>query len=241
MALNYVGQGGALAVTTSVSPAHPAVTLGDVEILFVSSDASGIQDPAGDWVALTPVVTGGGLSCKAWTRTADGTESGTVTVNVTSGTKGVALIAAYQSTIGRGLTVPTATSGTDTDSSSTVFSITAGSSITTENGDMIACPAVALAPSGAYSSISSRVVSQSGATVTDTARFGGLTASSTIAYCWGDGTVTAGGTGAAAFNATANGANAAGVALFIQIHETVIVTPEGGPAALVVRGPNRSL
>ncbi len=75
----YVAQGGAAAVT------H-----GDVLILHVSSDVTGIGNAPAGWTEIASIQTGGGISCRTWYRISTGSETGTQTVNVTSGTKGVA-------------------------------------------------------------------------------------------------------------------------------------------------------
>jgi hypothetical protein len=226
----YVGlsSGGAVAVTTSGAPTYPAsLASGDLLEMFFSSDAVGIQDAPGGWTNGLAATTGGGMTVRTWYRTSNGSESGTQTVNVTSGTKGVAFIVAYRPAAG-GTLVPTFLAASDTDTSSTAFSATS-SSIASAVDNRIVASVVSLAPSGSYAgNMASRSIAQSGATLSNTGRFAGRTGTNTIEYCHDDASVTAGATAALVYTGTANGANAAGMTAFMLITEV----PAAGPVAV---------
>src|SRR5215207_6306162 len=222
MAAQYIAQGGAVAVTTSCAPAYPAgIAAGDVAVASVSSDSTTAPATPGGWTHRLST-TGSGMTLHTYTRTLTGSETGTVSfTGITGGTKGAAYIAAYEpATPSNVLTYIAITSGTDSDTSSTAFSAT-GSSWTVTTDDRIVAPAVSLAPSGSYAgSWSGQTVSNAGATLSSTARFGGRTGTNTISYGLQDASVSSGGTGAPTVACTCNGANGAGVAHFIQIRES---------------------
>jgi hypothetical protein len=160
------------------------------------------------------------MSCRVWWRTSDGTETGTQTVNVTGGTKGAAWISAYRPSVGGNQLTPLACYGSDTDSSSTAVSFT-GPSATSAVDNLWVGMLNVVAPSGSYSgNLTAIGISQSGATVAaDTARFGGRTATNTVAYGHTDAPVTTGGTGAPTYTATAVGANASGSGVLVLVVE----------------------
>lgn len=223
----YIAQGGAVAVTTSASPSYPAgLASGDVLLMFVVSDATGIAGAPVGWTALNggAVQSGGGLSCRSWYRIATGSESGAQTVPVTSGTKGVAWISAYRPPAGT-VTV-TGGTGSDTDTSSSAYSAT-GASWTLAIDHMVVGMAASLAQAaGAYSgSPTGQGLTNAGAAGTHTARFGGRTATNTIAYTLSDLAITSGGTGAPTHVFTAAGANTAGVEQFARISVAANVAP----------------
>lgn len=221
MTISYIGQGGAVAVTTTCSPTYPAgIATNDKLVLSVTSDGSAIGTPGVEWTEAGTETAGGGLRARQWTRDYDGSAP-TVTVSATSGTKGEAHIVAYRSTLGA-MTTVAATVATDTDSTSTAINATGGS-WTSVTDDWIAESYAMLAPSGAYTgSATGPAILQAGATVSTTAQFAGRTGTNTVAYGHASGTVTSGGTGAVSFTATGVGANAAGVVPMVLLHE---VTP----------------
>lgn len=234
MTVSYVGQGGAVALATSATPTYPVVTAGDVLILWAASNASGVGTPSdGGWTELGSGANGGNVWARCWTKTATGSESGTLTITA-AGTAGEAHISAYR---GTGLTVSGGTFGTDTNTTSTAFSAT-GSSITTQTGDWIAESAVSRAPSGSYSSSNMTPgLAQSGATVSFTGRFSGRTGSNVLLYQHGDASVSSGGTGAPTVSGTTAGANAAGVAAFVVLREVASIdgsaSGDGGSSGAV--------
>jgi hypothetical protein len=205
-----------------VTVAYPAAPVlnGDALVMFVSSNVTGIGAPANDWLPLGAETGGGGMFCRKFIRIAAGGETGNVTVSAgATGAKGEAHIARYRSTNKTPIKWVAETNGTDTNTASTAISI-AGSSITTQINDVIVKSMAVLAPSGSYTAAASGpAMTQSGATITFTARFSGRTGTNTIAYAHGDATVTAGGAGAPTFTATAVGANAGGVAGFVVLRE----------------------
>lgn len=216
----YGAQGGAAATTTSASPSYPTgITAGMPLILFVSTNGSAMGSAPSGWTQIGATQVGGGMRCAAFVKdTTFGSESGTVTVSgLTGGTKGVAYI--VRLTPGTGGDTYTFHDGgwADTDTGSTTFT-GSGASWTSDTDSLVLSAYHALAPSGSYSSnLSSPTVTQSGATVSTTARFAGRTGTNTIAYGFQTASVSSGGTGAPSFSGTTNGANAAGVGSLVLV------------------------
>ena len=222
MTISYVDQGGAVAVTTATAPAYPTtVVAGDYLILHVSSDASGIGTPGGSWTELGTKQNAGGLFVRTFYLVAVGGETGTVTISVTSGTKGVAWISRYRSSTVAPISSVFVGYGLDTDNTSTAFS-GATASFTTATDDVITESIVSLAPSGSYTASNiSPNVTQSGASLSFTSSFAGRAATNTIVYQHGRASVTTGATAAIVCTGNATGANATGVALVVVLRENV--------------------
>ena len=219
MTISYVAQGTAAAVTTSVTPGYPAgIQTGDLLVLTVSSDGSAIGNAPSGWTETASETAAGGLRTRTWWRWHDGTTPST-TVTTTGGTKGVAYLLGYRSTEGQ-LQIIASTVGTDTDTTSTAIAAP-GAAWTSLTGDAIlAMPSMLAAAAGTFTGNATvPVVAQAGATVANTARFAARTGTNTIYYAHNYGAVTAGGTGAPTFTATAAGASAAGVAALLLIRE----------------------
>ena len=220
----YVGQGGASAVSAATAPAYPTgLASGDLLLLFVSSDSSGIGAAPAGWTSLGSVASGGGISVAVWSRPSDGTETGTQTIGVTGGTKGVSWIAAYRpATSGHTLSATLAT-GADTDATSTAIAA-AGPSWTVALDQRLVAMVCALAAGTFTASATGVSLTNPGATLATTARFAGRTGANALYYGHIDGSVTAGGTGAPTYTATAQGANATGMVAFVRITETASAT-----------------
>jgi hypothetical protein len=236
---SYIDQGGASAVTTATAPAYPTTVLaGDFLVLFVSSDQSGIGTPSdGGWTDQGGVSTGGNVSVRTWVKTAAGGETGTVTVNVTSGTKGVAHISRYRPTTGgNSLTAQAYTVGVDTDASTTAYSATGSSWTSVTTTDMIMGASCVITTGSFSGNATSPTIAQAGATVTNTARFAGRTGTNTIYYGLVTGDVTAGGTGAPVLTATllmTTGTGGSGETAFVLIRE--LAPPAGIPRIRTAR------
>ena len=223
---SYVAQGGAVAVVTSTAaPTYPAgIAAGDLLILFVCTEVAIQGTPPAGWTVLgSGIQTGGGLSVTTWTRISDGTETGTQNVTgITGNTRGVAWISAYHPAAAGVLNAEYRT-GADTDSSSTAISAS-GSSWTTAVDNRFVSLTGMITSTGSYSASATGLsLTSAGSTVTQTARFAGRTASNVIYYGQSDAAVTAGGTGAPSFTATAataTGATAAGMVAFVRISES---------------------
>jgi hypothetical protein len=232
---NYVDQGGAAAVSTSTIPAYPTTVLaGQGLVLTVFADASGIGTPSdGGWTDLTGgVVTSGSMNLRQWGKIAVGGETGSVTVNITSGTKGVAHIARYQVTTGGNSLTFQDTVGADT-TSGTGYSASGSSWTSVTTTDIIGASTCAVVTSGTFSAnATSPTLTQSGATVTSTAQFAGRTGTNTLYYGHVTGPVTSGGTGAPTLAATLVGASGTGETGFVLIRE---VAPSLIPRLRVAR------
>lgn len=220
---SYVAQGGASAVTTATAPAYPAgIASGDLLLLFVSSDSSSIGSAPAGWTLLGATQTGGGMSCRAWWRTSAGTETGTQTINVTGGTKGVAFITAYRPATGGNTLTPTAFYASDTDATSNAIAMS-GSSTTSATDNLWVFSVATVTTASTYTGSATSVsLTQTGATVSQTARFAGRTGTNTVYYGHVDAGVTSGGTGTPNYSSTAagTGTNAAGSGVFIKVVES---------------------
>jgi hypothetical protein len=241
----FVASGGAVSVNTAAAPAYPAgLAAEDMLLLFLESDSAVLPTISG-WTA-SSIVTGGGVSGRLYSKTATGSETGTVLISgITGGTKGAAYILAYRR--GNPANVLTAflTGGADTNSTSTAYSATSPA-VTTATKDTVVAGTLSLAPSGTYSgNLGTPTISQAGGTVVNTARFGGLTGTNTLAFSGGDAQVTAGATGALTLAGTAAGANAAGVTMFAVIHGAasgnVLPVPNAGSDQTVAPGATVTL
>ena len=220
----FVTNSAAVALTTIGSPAYPAtLAAGNVILLFAATgDGTSLASSAAITAgfAALGVSTGGGESVAAWWKVSTGSETGSIDVTTTGGTKGVAWMENWAPAAGLSLAVDAATSvGIDTDATTTSFSCT-GTSFTSQVNDVI--KACSMANGGTYTgTLSSWNVAQSGATLTaTTGRFGARTGTNTLVYNSTDATVTTGGTGSPAFTATATGANAQGQTYLIVLRQS---------------------
>lgn len=229
MAITFVNNSSPVAVTTTGSPAYPAsLAAGDLIVLWMSSDVTGLASTAAISAGFTVLVaptTGGSLTTAAWVKTATGSETGTIAVTATSGTKGVSFMAAYRPDTGYTMA---ATSTIGTDSTADASFLATGSSWSTATGDWVACFLMHITPTGTYSGNDTNVLnnlSQSGATFTDTPRLLGRSGTNTLYYNFNDAAVSAGGTGAPSWGtstvATATGATATGQALFVKLAQSI--------------------
>lgn len=229
---SYVGQGGAVAVTTAAAPAYPVVQQYDKLLLFVSTDGTIGSPPATGWNALFATTTAAGINVRVWEKDALGTETGTQSVPVTGGTKGVSYIAAYRAATTNHLLSASAVTGSDSDTSTTSYATT-GASLASVVDDRIAALIAAITPSGTYNTnFTAPSLTQTSATLSTSARFSGRTGTNTIWYSVIDGAVTAG-TGTTpiytATAATADGATAGGVTAFVRLRDAGLANV--GPTA----------
>lgn len=220
MTISYVGQGGAVAVSTTAAPAYPgSLATNDKLILSVTSDGSSIGNAGAGWTEVGSMVLASGIRARQWERDYDGTTPA-VSISCTGGTKGESHIAAFRSSTGNAMTAAGGGIASDSNTTTTAFVATDGS-VTSEVGDWLVASWGILAPSGSYSANATSIaVTQVGATITTTARFGGRTGTNTIAYGLASGEVTSGGTGDCGMTATTVGANAGGVAPVVLLKES---------------------
>lgn len=182
------------------------------------------------------------MSMHAFSKTSTGSESGTVTLSgFTSGTKGEASISQYgPTTPGNTLSTPANTKGSDTNTSSLAIAITGAASFTTQVGDIIVCHVGIITTAATYTaSATGPAIAQTGATLTNTARYSGRdTATNTVYYGHIDAAVTVGASAAPSYSATAvgTGANAAGSGAFVLIRETAATAPA---LPIIVLAPRR--
>lgn len=221
---SYVAQGTAQLVTTSAAMPYPAgLAAGDLIILTVSNSASGIGTASGTWTELGTATTGGSMTSRRWYKIATGSETGTETINVTSGVKGIGYMTAYRPATGGNTLTPSLTTGADS-SSDTTFNPT-GSSWVSATDNMVVVEVIAVAATTFGGIGTSLALTQSGATYAAISnRFAARASSNTLWYAHSDAAVTSGGTGAPAFSATLNGAGT-GHVVYIRITETA---PAGG-------------
>lgn len=231
----FVATSPVVAVTDSATCSYPAgFAAGDLLLMLVSTDGTAISTPAG-FTTAGATTTGGGASVAIFRKVATGAETGTVASTITGGTKGAATIAAYRPAAGEALSVAVFTGGADTDGTTTAVSVTGGS-FTTQTNDLLGVfGLVVAAAGGAFSAATtSDALAQAGATLgTQTGRIGDRAATDTLYYVLRDAPVTAGGTGAPSYAATAQGANATGAARFFAIRGAQ-VRANAGPDQLDV-------
>jgi hypothetical protein len=222
---SYVAQGATQFITTAGAMPYPAgLAAGDFIIMVVSSSVTGIGNAPAGWTEIGTLTTAGSMSTRRWGRIATGTESGTSTVNVTSGVKGIGYTVAYRPAIAGGVLAAAAiTTGADTTSNSTAYSA-AGSSWTIAVDDRIVLATIILAASGAFTGNSTGItLTQTSAVFSKTDRFAGRTGPSsdnTLYYGHSDASVTTGSTNAPTLAETTVGANGTGHTSFIRITET---------------------
>jgi len=218
--LSYVGFGAVALVTASGAPAYPSLAAGDRLWMSATSDVN-VQpaNPSG-WGTGTTVAGAGGMWVTQWTKTATGSETGTVALTgFTGGTKGIASITAVRSASGATPSIQMA-SGGDSDSTSTAVSAT-GPSWTVLTGDILLASATMKTSTGTYSGVMTGLsLSNAGVTDTDTTRFNSTASSNTLSYSQVSSAVTSGGTGAPTFTATtvtASSATASGMVAFARV------------------------
>lgn len=218
--------------TTSVAVTSPATTAGNKMYYFASTNGSAISHTLAGWT-FEVEVTGGtpAVIAVVFSRTATGSEGGTVytVTGMTGGTKSLGYIVQFAPGTAGDILTPTWRTWIDSDNTSTAVAGTAGSAWTSTTDCIIANAWVGLAPSGTYSgSTTGRTISQAGATITSTSRFGGGYATNSGAYGFETGDVTSPGTGAPSFAATTVGANWSGVGIMLLLTETPSTSP--GPS-----------
>ncbi len=226
MAVSHGASGAASSGTTSLTLAYPAgITAGQKLFCWVANKypTNGPSTPAGGWNLLAQATGGAGASgidsgnvyCTVFEKTADGTESGNLSVTVTSGNSSHGGISRYSSDNG---TFETLSSTTAADNSSgTGWSVTGAAGIDIANTDLVlvfeafnrdglgATSAEALTASGAtFGSFTQRNGTQSNAG--DDA--GG--------HLW-EYTCTSGSSSSAPTNACTHSAACAGAAVFVRL------------------------
>jgi len=216
---SFVAVSAAVATATTATPAYPAgLAAGDLIVMFVSSNVAGIGSAPAGWTALGSPQTGGGTTVMAWTRTATGSETGTQTVNITSGTKGAAWMTAYRPVKGGTLTA-SSTYGSAATAAATVT--VNGGSLTTLVDDLLVELSLLAAVSTFTTSTFNPILSQPGATMTTTARLSSRTGTNTLYFNQMSGEVTSGGTGAPSTTFTPAGSNGSGSVAYVLVRETV--------------------
>ena len=121
----YVSISAPVALSTTAQIGYPAgITAGDTLLLCAQSDDTTIETTAPGFVPVTDALSGGGGTVRMWTRTVDGTESGTVAVTTPAGVRGVVTMAAYRPDSGLVMAPVADASAVDTDATSTAFSTT---------------------------------------------------------------------------------------------------------------------
>lgn len=220
----YGAAGSAVATTTScVATAPTGITAGMPLLYPVSTNGSAIGGPpAAGWFQIGATQVGGGIRKACFGKIADGTESSVAfTVSgLTGGTKGEGLIVRFNLGAVGDTVAFIDGSWVDTDTSSTALA-GAGAAWTSDTNCLIFNAYTSLTTVGTYSgNATSPTIAQAGATVVTTARAAGLTGTNTIAYGHQTASVTAGGTGAPSFSATATtvtSATAAGAGSLILL------------------------
>lgn len=118
----FVAHGGLTSLTTTANVPYPTgLASGDVILFFVNSIDSTISSGTPAGFTAGPTISGGSAGdSRLYYKTSNGTESGTVTVTTTAGTKGRGLMAAYRPPAGKSLSVALTYTGTDTTSNTQV-------------------------------------------------------------------------------------------------------------------------
>lgn len=227
---SYVGQGVVQAVTTAAAIPYPTVQAGDLILLIVSSNATGIGTAPAGWTEVGALTTGGSITTRRWARIATGAESGTTTINVTSGTKGAGYTVAYRPAVDGGvLSVSLVNNGVDTTNASTAYSATGSSWTVPVDGRIVTASSVIT--TGTFSGIATGItLTQTGATFSKTDRFAARISSNTFYYGHQDASVTTGSTNAPTLAFTTpmtTGTGGTGQTQFLLITET--------PAPLIPR------
>lgn len=219
---SYVNQGGVVLVTTAAVPSFPAVTAGNLLLLVVTTDTGtiGTPDEAG-FTELGTALTDGGMTTRKWSKIATGSETGQVTVSTTGGTKGLAWISQYAPDVpGSVLTATIVTPGVDNDATSTAYSATSAGSWTLDVDNRVVGLTIMVTTGAFTSNATSPTLAQTGATLSNTARFAQRASTNTL-YCGQvDASVTTGSTNSPTLTATTNGANGTGQTIFVKITET---------------------
>lgn len=196
----FVGIGTNGTGSTSVAPGYPTVAAGNKILLLVATRSGGtIVAPGGVWAVELAPTTLGSMTVAVYSTIATGSESGTQTVNITTGDSSVGKMIAYSASAGNAVQVALVTTGGDA-ASDTSFAAS-GSSLTSVTNDVL----LAVIGVSDDPALTSRSLTQSGATLgtqTVQANFGttlGLDSRMELV----DRPVTTGGTGAPSFSATA--------------------------------------
>lgn len=241
MAVAFGSQGTVASGTTSLSVAYPAsISAGDLLVLCICNKfpANGPSTPAG-WTLPTDGQRSGGsgvdgndsgnVFATVFYKEADGTESGSLSVTITSGDCAVGRMLRY--TKGAGAWQISAVNGTDTTPGVGSWNVTAGADPGIAAGDfVVTCSAVNA--NSAATNFSSHAMTVTGATVgTDTARLtgtgdtpsGGTSLGNDCTLAIADHEITAGSSSAApAFSmayAGGTAASPAGATVFLRLRE----------------------
>lgn len=151
MALAFQSIGSFGEGSTTVNPGYPASTAaGNILVLVIGTKPfnATIGSPGPDWRPLGTIANGstgqgldtGSVLIAAFVKEANGTETGTLVVNVTSGNSSWGVMSRYTKAAGQAFTADAAF-GTDT-TTGTAFSITFGSNPGITSGDMLHLGAV---------------------------------------------------------------------------------------------------
>lgn len=143
MSLAFVAAGSVVAGTNQVLPDFPAgIVAGQLLVMSVASKYAAPTVPAG-WTLAKSTQGGSGASgadtgqvfATAMVRIADGTESGTVTVNIPSGNSATARILSYSKSAAKTWAY-SAVSGSD-NTGGTTWAVTAGQEQAIRSGDLV--------------------------------------------------------------------------------------------------------
>lgn len=250
MAVSFGTIGTATGGTSSTAPSYPAsIAAGDLIAVFCAWGNSTDAQPATPSGFLAPAnndnvggsgafgVDSGNRHAKWWYRVADGTESGTVTVNNGAGSGGTDVIAAVVARFTKTLDVwelPVCVGGGDT-SSGTAYSVAAGSDPGGLSGDHVIVVSSTVPDTATYSSV----------TLTWSGTFGDntITSRQTNAFTNGadvrinsysrDVTGTSGGTPTFAATLSASGA---GAATIVRLRDAKLARPSVAVIQAVARG-----
>lgn len=233
---SYVAQGPVGSLAASGWADYPSgIAAGDLLIMVAVSTGTVPTSQSG-WTQVGSPVTAGGITMTMWQAIAAGTESGHYTISGVTGTTptGFCYQTAYRASAG-GTLVLTPVAGLDTDATSTAFD-GLGAALPLVVDNLLLCDFAMLAPSGTYSgNATGQTLSEAGVTMTVTNRFTARQASNTMAYGHLDGAVTAIDTPTQPrMQATGAGANAAGVARFVRIHEVPAAASSPQPVTGVI-------
>lgn len=211
----FVGIGTNGTGSTSVAPGYPTVSAGNKILLLVVTRSGGtIVAPGGVWAVELAPTTLGSMTVAVYSTVATGSESGTQTINITTGDSSVGKMIAYSASAGNAVQVALVTTGGDA-ASDTSFAAS-GSSLTSVTNDVL----LAVIGVSDDPALTSRSLTQSGATLgtqTVQANFGttlGLDSRMELV----DRPVTTGGTGAPSFSATAT-TSITGEVVFLVLRE----------------------
>lgn len=225
--VSYIGTGATASGNTSILVPYPTSPLsGDMLILTIGNKltSSTPSTPSG-WTLLSTQTGGNGVDgagtgpvrASVYYKISDGTETGNLTVTITSGNSAVGVMRLYRKT--GGTWSITGTSGTDT-TANTSWSAT-GSSWTVANGNMVQCFAVSNLNSTVFSAQTLAMTGLTGSPVSLTnTTTDGTTTGNDVRFATGSYSVTQNLTDAPIHAMTASASTAdgpTGVSQFIRL------------------------